>query len=146
MVEQYVRATEHIVSLPVFLYNPVAVLFGHSIRAVRMKRRVLILRNFLHLAEKLGSRCLIHAAGVGKPTLTDSLQDAKHTRCIHIAGKLRRIKTDLHVALRRKVIHLCRSHLVHYLYEAHRVTQIRIMQMKMRQPFLMGDTFTVIYR
>ena len=53
MIEENTVASEHVVSVPVLLHNPEAILLGHSIRRIGVERCILILRNLLHLTIEL---------------------------------------------------------------------------------------------
>ena len=146
MIEQDTRAAEHVVRLAVLLHNPVAIQFSHRIRTVRMERRVLVLRHFLHLSVEFRSRSLIDAASILQATQTHRFQHTEHTRSIHVGCKFRRVKAHLYMALCSQVINLCRAHLADYLQDTHRVTQVCIMQVKVRFSFQVRDTFAEVYR
>ena len=146
MVEQYPGAAEHVICLTVLLDYPVAVKLRHRIRAVRMERRVLVLRDLLNLAVKLRSRGLVDPAGPRQPALTDRLQNPQNPCRIHISRELRRIEAHLHMALRREVVYFVRAHLVHHLDDAHRVPQVRIVQMEMRPPLQVCYPLPVVHR
>ena len=66
MVKQDSVHCEHIVCIPVFLYDPEAILFCHCIGTVWMERCILVLRHFFHSSVQFGSGCLIDAAGLGQ--------------------------------------------------------------------------------
>ena len=110
MVEENAGAAEHIVGFAVFLYNPEAVLLGNGVGAVGVERCVLVLGNLLDLAVQLGRRCLINAAGVLEAGQAHSLQHAQHAGGINVGGKLRHIKTDLHMALGGEVVDFIGPH------------------------------------
>ena len=69
-----------------------------------MEWSILVLRNLLHLAIKLGSGSLIHTAGICQSALADGLKDAEHTCGIYIGSKLRRVEAYLYVALSSQVV------------------------------------------
>ena len=145
MVEENSRAAEHVIGLTIFLDNPEAIQFGNCIRAVRMERRILILRNLLHLSVELRCRCLVHSASPGQPALTYSLKHAQHAHSVSIGRIFRGIEADLDVALGREIIYLVRAHLRHHLEYAHGVGHVSIMQMEMRTALQMSNPFTEIY-
>ena len=64
MVKENAGSGEHIIGLTIFLRNPEAILFGNSIRRIRMEWRVFILGNFLHFAVKLRCGCLINTTSI----------------------------------------------------------------------------------
>jgi hypothetical protein len=104
MIEEDTRAAEHIVSLTILLDNPETVLLSYGVWRIWVEWCILVLRNLLYLAIKLGCGSLIHTAGLLQTTLADSLQDTEHTCSIYIGCKLRRVKTYLNVALSGEVI------------------------------------------
>ena len=146
MVEKDPRAAVHPVCLAVLLHYPVAVELRHRIRAVRMERRVLVLRNLLHLTVKLRRGRLVDPAGPRQPALTHSLQDPQNACRVHVRRELRRVEAHLHMALRRKVVYLVRTHLPDHLDDAHRVPKIRIMQMEMRPALQVRYPLPVVHR
>ena len=146
MIEEDTRAAEHIVSLTIFLDNPETVLLGYGVWRIWVEWCILVLRNLLYLAIKLGCGSLIHTAGLLQTALTDSLQDTEHTCSIYIGCKLRRVKTYLNVALSGEVINFGWFHLVHHLNDAHRVAQVGIMKVEIRFTFQMSDTLAVVSR
>ena len=109
-----------------------------------MEWSVLVLRNLLYLTIKLRCGSLIHTAGIGQTALADSLQDTEHTCCIYVGSKLRRVEAHLYVALSCEVINFGWFHLVHHLNDAHRVTEVGIMKVKVWLAFQMSDTLTEI--
>ena len=111
-----------------------------------MERRQFVLRHFLHLSVKFGSRSLIDAAGIRKAAQPHRFQHAQHAHGIHVGRKLRRVETHLHMALRRKVINLVGAHLSHHLHNTHRVAHIGIMEVEVRLAFKMRNTLAVIHR
>ena len=89
VIEQDARTAEHPVCLAVLLYDPVAVQFGHGIRAVWMKRRILVLRHLFHLPVQFRSGCLVNAAGIRQVTLAHGFQNAQHAGSVNIRRKFR---------------------------------------------------------
>ena len=146
MIEQNAGAAEHVVGFAVFLDNPIAVKLGYSIRAVRVERGVLVLRDFFDLSVKFACAGLVNAAGFFQMIRSHGFQDAEHARCIDIGGKFRGIERNLHMALGREVVDFGRLHLPHHLHEAHGVAHVGIVQVEIRLAFEVGDAFTEIHR
>ena len=73
-----------------------------------------------------------------------SLQNAQYAHCIHIGGELRCIEAHLYVALCCQIIYLSRFHLVHYLDDTHRVTEVGIVKVEVWLTFQVSDTLTEI--
>ena len=111
-----------------------------------MERRVLVLRHLLHLAVEFGSGSLVDAAGLGQTAQTHGFENPQHSCRIHIRSEFRRVETHLHMALCSEVVDLVRAYLAHHLEYAHRIPEVRIMQMEMRLSFQMRYPFAVIYR
>ena len=76
MIEQDSVYSKHTICFSVFLHDPEAILFCYCIRAVRMERSGLTLRNLLNFSVKLRSGCLIDLRFLGKTGDSDSLQDS----------------------------------------------------------------------
>ena len=110
-----------------------------------MERGVFILRYFLHLAVKFRGRGLINATCIGKTALTHGFQNAQYARGVDIGCKLRSVERHLNMALGCKVIDFIRTDLADDLQQTHRVTQIGIVQMEMRQTLQMGNPLPKIY-
>ena len=146
MVKEDARAAEHIVSLAVLLDNPKTIEFGHGIRAVRVERGILVLRNLFYLAVKFACACLVNAAGLFEVVGTHGLKNTEHTGGVHVGGKFWRIEGNLHVALCGKVVNFCRLDLAYNLHEAHRVTHVSIVQMKIRLTLEMRNAFAEVHR
>ena len=146
MIEEDTRTAEHIVSLTILLDNPETVLLGYSVWGIWVEWCILVLRNLLYLAIKLGCGSLIHTAGLLQTALADSLQDTEYTCSIYVGCKLRRIETYLNVALGCQVINFGWFHLVHHLNDTHRVAQVGIMKVEIRFTFQMSDTLAVVSR
>ena len=144
VVEQDAAAAEHIVGLTVLLDNPEAVEFGHGIGAVGMEGGVLVLGNLLYLAVELGGAGLIDAAGLLQVAGTHGLEHAEHTGGIDIGRELGRVKTDLHVALGRKIVYLVGLNFVHHLHNRHGVAQVGIVQVEVGLALQMGNALTEI--
>ena len=133
VVEQNTVAGKHSIRLTILSDHPKPILFRYRIRTVRMERRVLILRAFLHLAIQLGGRRLINTAGLIQSGGMYRFQNAKHTKGIHIACIFRRIEGHLHMALCSKVIYLVRLDLQDDAGDAGRVRQIPLMDLQLVQ-------------
>ena len=146
MVEQDTRAAIHIVSFTIFFHNPEAIQLSHCIRAVRMERRVFILRHFFHLSIQFRSRCLVDAASLCQSAQTYGFQYTEYPCSIHVGRKFRRVEAHLHVALCGQVVDFRGAHLAHYLQHTHGVRQVRIVQVEVRFSFQVCDTFADIHR
>ena len=121
MIEQNARAAEHVVSLAVFLDNPEAIEFGHSIRAIGMKGGILVLGHLLHFAIKFGCGCLIDAAALFKTTHSHSLEHAEHADSVDVGSKFGRIERHLHMALGGQIVDFVGPDLAHHLHHTHGV-------------------------
>ena len=75
-----------------------------------MEGCLFVLRYFLNLSIKLGSRSLIDAAGVGKAGEAHGLKDAEHTGGIDVGCEFGRVKRYLDVALGGKIVDFVRAH------------------------------------
>jgi hypothetical protein len=109
-----------------------------------MERRVLILRNFLYLAIKLGGRSLIDAALIGQSTLADCLQYTQYTCGIYVCCELRGVKADLNVALSCQVVDFVGLNLIDDGDDAHGVTEVTKVQVEVLYSLQVSDSFTVV--
>jgi hypothetical protein len=89
---------------------------------------------------------LVYAAGLFQTAGANGLQDAEDTYSINICRKLRRVETDLHVALSCEVVYLVRLYGTDDLNESHGVTHISIVQVEMRLAFEVSDALTEVNR
>ncbi len=146
MVEEDSVAAEHAVGLPVLADDPVAVLLGDGVRTVGVERGVLVLGHLLHLAVEFGCGGLVHPARLCESGLADRLKDPQHPGRVNISRELRGVERHLNMALRRKIVHLVRTDLVHNLDQAHRVPQIGVVKMEIRLSLKVRDPLTVVHR
>lgn len=146
MVKENAGAAEHVVRFTVFLDNPETVELCHGIRAVRVERSVLVLRDLFYLAVEFAGACLVNAAGLFQVVGTHGLQNAEHTSSVHVGSKFRGIERHLHMALSGQVINFGRLNLAHHLHETHGVAHVGIVQMEIRGSLEVSYTFTVVYR
>ena len=146
MVEENAGAAEHVVRLAVFLDNPETVEFCHGIRAVRVERGILVLRDFFYLAVEFAGTRLVNAAGLFEVVGTHSLQNAEHAGRVHVGGKFRRIEGNLHMALCREVVNFGRLDLAHHLHEAHGIAQVAKVQVEVWLALQVRNAFAVINR
>ena len=109
-----------------------------------MERSVFILRHFLHLAIELRCGSLVYAAFIGETCLAHSLKHTEHSGCIGVGCVFRHIKRYLNMALGCKVVYLIGLHIHDDLYQAHGVSHVGIMQMKVWMTLQMGDSLAVI--
>lgn len=145
MVEEDAGAGKHVVCLAVFLDDPEAVELGDGVGAVGMEGGLLVLRNLLHLAVKLGRGGLVEPAGLGKSALAYALEQTKHAGGVDVGGELRGVEADLHVALGSEVVDLVGFHLVEHLDDRHRVAEVGIMKMEVRMTLKMGDALAEVH-
>ena len=109
-----------------------------------MKRSVLVLRYFLHLAVKFRSGSLINTARFSQIALSYCFQDTQYAGRIDICGEFRGIERYLYMALCGKVVYFVRLYLFHHLQDTHRVAEIGIVEVEIRMPLQVGDTLTVV--
>ena len=146
VIEEDARAAIHVVSLAIFLYYPESILLSNSVWAVRVERSVLVLWHFLYLAIELGGGSLIDAARILETKLAHSLEDAQYTYCIDVGSELRRVEADLHVALSSEVVDFAWTNLADNAKDAHRVTQVGIVEVEVWGSFKMCDTLAIVDR
>ena len=127
VVEEDTVAGEDAVGVTILTHHPEAVLLRNGVRTERMERSRLGLRNRLDLTEKLGSRCLVNAAGLVETCGVYGLEDTKHTECIDVTGVLGGLEGHLYMGLRREVVDLVRLHLKHDTDDAGGVGKIALM-------------------
>ena len=144
MIEQNSVAAEHVIRIAIFTDNPVSVLLCHCIRAVRVERCGLPLRDFFDAPEQFRRRCLIDSACVCKTAQAHSLQDPEDAQRIDVRCVLGNVKTHLYVALCRKVIDFVRLHFTDQLHETDGIRKIRIMQVKIRISLDVIDPLAII--
>ena len=106
VVEEDAVAAVHSVALAVVLHYPEAVEFRDAIRAARVKRRRLLLRDFLHETEEFRGRGLVDAAGVGQAGDAHRLEEAEHAERVGVGRKLRHVEGNFDVALGRQIVDL----------------------------------------
>ena len=83
MIKQYAAAGKDPIRFPIIHRNPVSEQLGDRIRAARMERRFLILRDGVDATVELGARCLIELdLVVDMPDRLEQMQrpDAGHLR------------------------------------------------------------------
>jgi hypothetical protein len=79
-----------------------------GVRRAGIEWRGLPLRGFLGLAKELGSRGLIEAGFIFPAEDANGLKQPKGAKPIGIGGVFRRLKRNLNMRLRRKIIDLVR--------------------------------------
>ena len=92
VVEEDAGAAEHIVGFAVFLDYPKAVKLGYSIRAVRVERSVLVLRDFFNLSVEFACAGLVNAASLFQMVCAHSFKNAEHSGGVHVGGKFWGVK------------------------------------------------------
>ena len=146
MVEEDAGAAEHVVSFAVFLDDPEAVKLGDCVRAVRVERSVLVLRDLFYLAVEFAGRGLVNAAGLFEVVGAHGLKHAENASSINVGGEFRGVKRNLHMALGREVIDFGRLDLAHDLHEAHGVAHVGVVQVEIRLAFKVCNAFAVVHR
>ena len=87
VIEENARAGEEAVALPIVHGDVVTVDLGDPVRAARVERGALPLRDFAHLAEHLAGRRLVESdRGIGEP---DRFENAGHTYGVEFRGQNR---------------------------------------------------------
>src|SRR5581483_1817477 len=120
------------VGLAVVHGDPIGIELGRSVRATRIKRRALGLRNFLHFAVKLGGRRLIETHAFTEAENTHALQQPQRTQRVGIGGVFWRLEADLDVTLRREIVDLRRLHFLDDTNEIGGVGQIAVVHEEAR--------------
>ena len=128
VVEEDAVGGKHAVALAVVLHDPEAVLLGHAVGRARVKRRRLLLRHLLHLAEELGGGGLVDAAFVLQPEDAHGLEETQGADGIGLGGVFRAVERHLHVALGGEVIDLVGLHLLDDAHQRRRVGHVAVMQ------------------
>jgi len=146
MVKENAGAAEHVVSFAVFLDDPETIELGHGVRAVRVKRSVLVLRNFFDLSVEFACAGLINTAGLFEVVGTHSFKHSENASSINVGGEFRGVKRNLHMALGREVIDFSRLDLAHDLHEAHGVAHVGVVQVEIRLAFKVCNAFAVVHR
>lgn len=146
MVEEDARAAEHAVRLPVLPHDPVAVELGYRVGAVRVEGGVLVLRYLLHLPVELRGRRLVDAAAAREAAQAHSLEDAQDTRRVHVCRELGGVERHLYVALSREVVDLVGPYFAYHLQDAHRVAEVGIVEVEVREPLKVRDALAVVHR
>src|SRR5581483_2449475 len=85
VIEQNAVGRVESVGLAVVHGDPIGIELGRSVRATRIKRRALGLRNFLHFAVKLGGRRLIETHAFTEAENTHALQQPQRTQRVALA-------------------------------------------------------------
>ena len=106
VIEQNAAAGEQPEALTVILCDPVAVQLCNTVGAARIKRRLLVLRDGLHLAEHLRGRCLIEFRL--RPDRPDRFEHIRDTERIDLRCRDRLLPARCNKALRREIVHLVR--------------------------------------
>src|SRR3989338_7877538 len=103
MVKKNTITGEHTISLTVVDGHPISVDLGGRVRTARAKRRLFILRTLCRVPEHLRAGGLIESRLY--PRITDGLQKTGRPDSDRFGRIFRDLKTDLHVALRSKIIY-----------------------------------------
>ena len=111
VIEEDTWTAEHIVCFTVLLDDPITVELSHCVWTVWMKGGIFVLRDFLHLTVKFGSRCLIDLTSLLQMVSADCFKNTEHTYCIYIGSRPRSIETNLYVRLSCKIVDFGRLYL-----------------------------------
>ena len=101
-----------------------------------MKRRGLPLRNFRHLAVKLGTGRLIKADRLGAADVPDRLQKTQRPEPTDVRRINRLIERDADMALRAKIIHLIRLRDFDQLLQPTPIGQIAVVEKELEVLFV----------
>src|SRR5580693_3634825 len=132
MVEQDTVAGIHAVGLAVVHRDPVAVKLGHRIGRARIERRGLLLRNLLNQAVQLRGGRLVEPRLLFHAEDADRLQQPQHADRIGVGGIFRALEADADMALRRQIIDLGRTDLLHQPDQVGGIRHVAIMQQERR--------------
>lgn len=122
VVEKDAVAGIHAVGFTVIDRDPVGIELGTGVGGAGIERRLLRLRDLLHLAEQLGRGGLVEAGLLFQAQHADGLQQAQGAQSVHIGRVLGRLEGDLHMALGRQVVDFVR---LHFLHDADQVAGVR---------------------
>jgi hypothetical protein len=106
----------------------VGVDLSRAIRRPGVERRLLGLRGFLDLAEHFGRGRLIEPGLADQPQDADGLKQPECAQGVRICRVLRRLKRDLNVTLRAKVVKLVWLNRLDDPDQVRRVSQIAVVQ------------------
>ena len=111
-----------------------------------MEGGLLVLRDGFDLAVEFGGRGLVDAAGVFQAGLAHRLEDAQDADRVGIRRVLRRVETDLDVALGGQVVDLVRPDGLDDFDKAHAVAHVPVVEMEMGMTLQRGDPLAEIHR
>ena len=146
MIEKDSRAAKHIISLSVFLYNPISILLCNSIRTIRVERSGFFLWNLLYLAIKFRSRSLVNPACLFQSTNSNRFQNSENSGRNNIRSIFRYIKGYLHMTLSRKIIYFIGLYFSNQLNETNGITQISKFKIKVGLSLQVCNTLSIVHR
>ena len=106
MIEQNAGAGEKPEALAVIFRDPVAVELRDAVGTARIERRLLILRDRLHLAEHFRGRGLVEPRL--RPDNADRFKQIRHADGVDLCGRERLLPACRDKALRREIVDLIR--------------------------------------
>ena len=130
MIEQDAVRRVNAIGLTVIHRDPVGIELCSTIRAARPERRVFVLWYLGRRPKKLRCRCLIEAGGALEAKNSYGLEKTERPECVRIRRVLRRLETDLHMTLGRKIVDLVGFRLLYQADETGRVRYITVMHGK----------------
>ena len=136
VVEQNAVAGIHPVAFAVVHRDPVGIELCYAIGAARIKRRALLLGNFLHQAIELTGAGLVDPRFVCEPQDAHSLQDPQRAQRITIGCVFRALKTHRNMALSAKVVNLIGLHLLDDPDQVGAVGEVAVVEHQPRITFM----------
>ena len=129
MIKQNPAARKHTITFPIIFRNPIRIQLCHSIRASRIKRRLLCLRHLLHFTEHFRSSRLI------KMCLwfhhTNCFQHICHSKRVNLSCRQRLFPACPYKRLRRQIIYLICHRNLHRMHKRYEICHICIDKMNL---------------
>ncbi len=136
MVKQNAITGIETIRLAVIHGDPVAIHFGHGIRAARVKRGGFGLRNFLHQAIQFARRGLVKPGLFLQPQNADGFEHTQHAQGVRIGRVFRFFKAHRNMGLRSEVINFIRLGLLDDADEAGAICHVAMVQKKTHAFFM----------
>ena len=95
-----------------------------------MERRSLLLGNFLHLAEQLGSGRLVDPGGFCETCDADCFQHPQHADAVRVGGIFRLLEGHGHMGLGSQVIDFVGLDSQHQAHQIHGIGHVAVDQMQ----------------
>jgi hypothetical protein len=131
MVEEDTIACVHVVCLTIIFGNPKCIQLCDAIRAARIERSVLVLRDRLYESVKLGSRRLIEPHVVLEATGAHGIEQTQGTEGIDIACILCHLEGDFDMRLRAEIVNLGRFDLRDDVYKVGAIRQVSVVELEL---------------